>query len=204
MPKKQQGQVVHGGKDYERAARKEEARKKKEAEQNAKHELYLKGRAMVLKLQAKLQEARVFFKTACPNELDDDAESADPWYSDEESADEGIPCLKQLSRRAAKIEDLYEKHFQTKLVTRVKDLIPTVTPAKSIQQIIALQQKNKTKEEYLALKENNRLLHEQILLGLELEAAETATAEKANKNEDPTKISAKPDSAKTDTDKALV
>ena len=47
MPKKQQGQVVHGGKDYERAARKEEARKKKEAEQNAKHELYLKGRAMV-------------------------------------------------------------------------------------------------------------------------------------------------------------
>ena len=90
MPNKQKGQVVHGGKDFERAARKEAASKKKEMKRNAKMELYLKGRAMVLKLQAKLQEARVPFKTACPNtyELDDDAESADPWYSDEESADD--------------------------------------------------------------------------------------------------------------------
>ena len=46
MPKKQQGQVVHGGKDFERAARKEAASKKKEMKRNAKMELYLKGRAM--------------------------------------------------------------------------------------------------------------------------------------------------------------
>ena len=47
MPKKQQGQVVHGGKDFERAARKDEARKKKEAEQNAKHEhIYICPRYM--------------------------------------------------------------------------------------------------------------------------------------------------------------
>ena len=95
MPKKQQGQVVHGGKDYERAARRDEAKKQKRAEKKAEYEIYLKAKAMVLKLQAKLQEARVPFKTACPNnyELDDDAESAEPYYSSEESADEGIPVV---------------------------------------------------------------------------------------------------------------
>ena len=87
MPKKQQGQVVHGGKDYERAARKEEARKQKRAEKKAEYEIYLKAKAMVLKLQAKLQEARVPFKTACPRgyELDEDAETGENYYSTEES-----------------------------------------------------------------------------------------------------------------------
>ena len=54
-----------------------------------------------------------------------------------------------------------------------------------------MQEKQKTRDEYLALQEKNRLLHEQILLGLELEAAETA-----KKNKDPTTSSAETDTAK--------
>ena len=58
MPKKQQGQVVHGGRDYERAARKDAAKKQRRAEKEAEYEIYLKAKEMVTNLQAKLREAR--------------------------------------------------------------------------------------------------------------------------------------------------
>ena len=130
MPKKQQGQVVHGGKDYERAARKDAAKKQKKADKEAEYDIYLKAEEMVKSLQAKLRDAGVPFKTALPSgyELIEDEESGECYYSTEESADEGYPSLRQLSRRASKIEDIYEKHFKTELRKRVADMLPTYTP----------------------------------------------------------------------------
>ena len=64
MPKTQQGQVVHGGKNFERAARKEAAKKQRKADKEAEYDIYLKAEEMVKSLQAKLRDAGVPFKTA--------------------------------------------------------------------------------------------------------------------------------------------
>ena len=65
MPKHAQpGQVVHGGKNFEKAARKEAAKKQKKADKEAEYAIWQEGVAHVRRIQEKLREARVDFKTA--------------------------------------------------------------------------------------------------------------------------------------------
>ena len=125
MPKTQQGQVVHGGKNFERAARKDAAKKQRKADKEAEYAIWLKAEEIVKSLQGKLREAGVPFKTALPNgyELIEDEESGECYYSTEESADEGYPSLKQLSRRASKIEDLYEKQLKNSFTLTLESFI---------------------------------------------------------------------------------
>ena len=137
MPKQAQpGQVVHGGKNFEKAARKDAAKKQKKADKEAEYAIWQEGVAHVRCIEEQLREAKVDFKTALPSayDLTDDEESGTNYYSTEEDAEDGYPSLTQLARRASVVvEDfLYEKkHFNKQLIRRVADMVPTHNTVRS-------------------------------------------------------------------------